>query len=519
MAPSAALVRTARCLWQWEWQQLMGGLGPADGEGNYRRPAGAFTALPPVPDNADQAGAHVLIVGRSCPWAHRAWLVWLLRQLQGSIDLLTVEPDPEEGRWRFSEPFLGCSTLQELYQRAGADPSQRATVPVLVERASGRVVVGESARLMELLNAWPASDGAPDLEPAGLEDAIHGWRERLQDSVNDGVYRCGFARTQAAYDRAEAALFATLEQAEAALSGGGPWLCGPQLSLADVQLFPTLIRLELVYAPLFGCSRRPLWQLPALWDWRRRFHALPGVAATCFADAWRRDYFGALFPLHPSGIIPAGPDLASLLSSGEVRIIDRRTGSVSSLGPIRMPSTPDQNLPVRHHLAWDRDHLYLTTDIGEEHGELECPAIPAYGQLAVISRDRSHPTWQRDTQGMLLAPGTRSSPFLPLIRVEAQALVDRSYQRVHLQLLDKSTGDIVETAKRTGARVAGPIPLPTEIRRYTVLRGPHVDKKSREQFEVRTHKRLLDILEPTQQTLDALMKLDLSAGVDVEIKS
>ena len=86
------------------------------------------------------------------------------------------------------------------------------------------------------------------------------------------------------------------------------------------------------------------------------------------------------------------------------------------------------------------------------------------------------------------------------------------------QLLDKSASDIVDTAKRTGARVAGPIPLPTHISRYTVLRGPHVDKKSREQFEIRTHKRLLDILDPTQQTLDALMKLDLSAGVDVEIK-
>src|SRR5580658_4634039 len=87
------------------------------------------------------------------------------------------------------------------------------------------------------------------------------------------------------------------------------------------------------------------------------------------------------------------------------------------------------------------------------------------------------------------------------------------------KLLDQSTKEIVETARRTGARVAGPIPLPTRINRYTVLRSPHVDKKSREQFEVRTHKRLLDILEPTQQTLDALMKLDLSAGVDVEIKS
>lgn len=86
------------------------------------------------------------------------------------------------------------------------------------------------------------------------------------------------------------------------------------------------------------------------------------------------------------------------------------------------------------------------------------------------------------------------------------------------KLLDQSTKEIVETARRTGANIAGPIPLPTRINKYTVLRSPHVDKKSREQFEIRTHKRLLDILEPTQQTIDQLMKLDLSAGVDVEIK-
>ncbi len=98
-------------------------------------------------------------------------------------------------------------------------------------------------------------------------------------------------------------------------------------------------------------------------------------------------------------------------------------------------------------------------------------------------------------------------------------------QRIRIRLkaydhkqLDQSVGEIVDTAKRTGARVAGPIPLPTSVSRYTVLRSPHIDKKSREQFEIRTHKRLVDILEPTQQTIDALMKLELSAGVDVEIK-
>jgi len=87
------------------------------------------------------------------------------------------------------------------------------------------------------------------------------------------------------------------------------------------------------------------------------------------------------------------------------------------------------------------------------------------------------------------------------------------------KLLDQSTHEIIETVLRTGAKTAGPVPLPTRISRYTVLRGPHIDKKSREQFEMRTHKRLIDIIEPTQATLDALMKLDLSAGVDVEIKT
>jgi small subunit ribosomal protein S10 len=100
---------------------------------------------------------------------------------------------------------------------------------------------------------------------------------------------------------------------------------------------------------------------------------------------------------------------------------------------------------------------------------------------------------------------------IPKIRIRLKAYDHK--------LLDQSASEIIDTAKQTGARVAGPIPLPTRISRYTVLRSPHVDKKSREQFEIRIHKRLLDILDPTQQTLDALMKLDLSAGVDVEIKS
>jgi len=99
-------------------------------------------------------------------------------------------------------------------------------------------------------------------------------------------------------------------------------------------------------------------------------------------------------------------------------------------------------------------------------------------------------------------------------------------QRIRIKLkaydhkvVDQSVNEIIDTVRRTGGRVAGPIPLPTRVNKYTVLRGPHIDKKSREQFEIRTHKRLIDIIEPTQQTLDALMKLDLSPGVEVEIKA
>jgi putative glutathione S-transferase len=319
MAPPAPLVRAVRHWWHCQWRQLMGGLGPADAAGRYRRPVGAFMERPPLPGDAALAGGHTLIVGRSCPWAHRTRLVWTLRQLAGTINLVLVEPDPQAGRWRFAEPFAGCTTLAELYRSSGATPGTRATVPVLWSHAEGRILGNESARLIELLDAWPAPPQAPRLWPEQNRSGIERWRERLQDSVNDGVYRCGFARNQAAYDEAEATLFGTLESVEASLAsrpGGTGWLCGgSQPSLADVVLFPTLIRWEMVYAPLFGCSRLPLWQLPALWHWRARFLALPGVADTCSAEDWRRDYFGSLFPLHPSGIVPAGPDLATLVSA------------------------------------------------------------------------------------------------------------------------------------------------------------------------------------------------------------
>ena len=318
MAIPPVLVKTARCGWSWQWLQLMGGLGPADHEGNYRRPAGDHpTATLPAQPLEGRGRDHRarLILGRSCPWAHRTWLVHTLRQLGESLDLLMAKADHQGGRWQLDPPWRNCSTLLELYRHCGSPPSHRATVPVLVDPLEQRILGNESSQLVELLNRWPAAADAPDLAPADLGTAIAEWQELLQGNVNDGVYRCGFARNQTAYNQAESALFAALEEVERSLGSRGPWLCGDRLTLADLRLFPTLIRWESVYAPLFGCSRKQLWQLPNIWRWRQQLLALPGVMATCDAEAWRQDYFGALFPLNPGGIVPAGPELSTLVNS------------------------------------------------------------------------------------------------------------------------------------------------------------------------------------------------------------
>ena len=317
------VVTAARRGWRWQWQRLMGGLGPADARGSYTRPTSDPLTPPKLnPTDLLQRPAPLrplLVIGRSCPWAHRTWLVHQLLGLQDSVTLLMATADHNAGRWALQPAWEGCDTLLALYQHCGAPPTYRATVPVLVDPKTRTLLGNDSAPLVELLNRWPHTDAdthaVNDLAPAESAETIEAWQRLLQPAVNDGVYRCGFARNQGAYDRAEADLFGALDSVEQSLKNQGPWLCGGSLSLADVRLFPTLIRWELVYAPLFGCSRRPLWDYPYLWDWRRRFYGLPGVADTCDGGAWQQDYFGALFPLNPGGIIPSGPDLSTLVNS------------------------------------------------------------------------------------------------------------------------------------------------------------------------------------------------------------
>ncbi len=325
MSIPPCVVATARLAWNWQWNQLMNGLAPCDKAGNYLRPKseGISSELPSADEVQNRAYEQLprLIIGRSCPWAHRTWLVYKLRGLEDTLQLIIVQADHKEGRWKLKPSWKDCDSLLSLYKLCGIDSKKRATVPVIIDPGPNKndkpkMVGNESAKLVELLNCWPTKkDKSLNLIPPSLKGEIETWQNNLQNSVNDGVYRCGFARNQAAYEKASKELFHALSAVNKSLSKKGPWICGDQITIADIRLFPTIIRWELIYQPLFGCSQRPLWEFNYLWEWRQRFMNLPAVKETCDELAWRKDYFGALFPLRPSNIIPSAPSLNEIINA------------------------------------------------------------------------------------------------------------------------------------------------------------------------------------------------------------
>ncbi len=319
-----SIVNAARIGWKWQWNQLMNGLAPSNSEGSYKRPLSAHQDTLVLSEkelsNRDSLRLPHLIVGASCPWAHRTWLIYEFRELSNSIKLIIAKPDHTTGRWRLEPPWLGCSSLMQLYKSCNSRNTQRATVPVLIDPGRGvnnqpKILGNESARLVISLNQWPTNRNAPNLLPQELNVDVENWQKLIQPAINDGVYRCGFARKQSAYDKACNELFDALEIIEKSLSIKGPWLCGEKLTLADIRLFPTLIRWEMVYMPLFGCSKKPLWAFPKIWEWRQKFFSIPKVKNTCDSNSWRKDYFGALFPLRPSCIVPDGPELIQIINA------------------------------------------------------------------------------------------------------------------------------------------------------------------------------------------------------------
>lgn len=310
--PPGLLIRTGKFVWTTLWRTMMGQMAPASDSGDYQRPTsefrGAIAASGPYPPEPNR---YSLIVGLGCPWAHRTLVTRALKGLEAAIAVVPVVPSPDEGCWVFETPFQGCRTLPELYRQVKPGYSGRATVPVLWDGTTRTIVNNESAEIIVMLDgACHPLGRRPEvvLYPEALKATIDQWNDRIYSSVNNGVYRCGFAQTQAAYDRACTDLFNQLDQIEAALTSQ-PYLCGDGVTLADVRLFTTLFRFDTVYYSLFKCSRRRIQDYDHLGPYLSRLYHLPGVADTCDLEAVKRDYFGNLFPLNPGGIIPAGPEL------------------------------------------------------------------------------------------------------------------------------------------------------------------------------------------------------------------
>ncbi|MGK7916191.1 MAG: glutathione S-transferase family protein [Prochloraceae cyanobacterium] len=320
--PPKLIISLGKFVWTTMWKLMMSKLAPRNKLGEYIRPQSQFrnfisseSGNPYQPE----VGRYRLIVGMSCPWAHRTLVVRVLKGLENAIPVTIVSPSPIEGGWIFNQEEEGCLTLAQFYQLAQPGYQGRCTVPVLWDKQTKAIVNNESAEIIVMLNSEfnsLATNPQLDLYPEALRDKIELWNDKIYHHVNNGVYRCGFAQTQEAYNSVCEELFATLDEIDAALSHNR-YLCGDSLTLTDIRLFTTLFRFDAVYYGLFKCNRRRIKDYQNLGAYLRDIYQLPGVADTCSLEEIKQDYYGNLFPLNPGGIIPAGPDLMDFLAPHE----------------------------------------------------------------------------------------------------------------------------------------------------------------------------------------------------------
>lgn len=314
--PPKLIIWLGKFVWTTLWHMMMSKLAPRNQSGEYIRPSsqlrkfvGVLSGNPYQP----MVGRYNLIVGLGCPWAHRTLVVRVLKGLEETISVSIVSPSPTEGGWVFNEEKEGCRTLAQLYELAESGYSGRCTVPVLWDNQTKTIVNNESAEIIVMLNSEFnefANNPQLNLYPEELKDKIDWWNEKIYHSVNNGVYRCGFAQTQQAYDQVCDELFKTLDEIDTALSTSR-YLCG-DITLADVRLFTTLFRFDAVYYGLFKCNQRRIQDYDNLGAYLRDLYQLPGIADTCDIESVKQDYYGNLFPLNPGGIIPSGPDMMYL---------------------------------------------------------------------------------------------------------------------------------------------------------------------------------------------------------------
>lgn len=282
------------------WVTADGGPGPS-GEGGFK-------AAP---------GRYHLYVSLACPWAHRTLIFRKLKALEEVISVSVVHWHMGESGWEFREgpgatpdEVNGARYLHEVYTSALPDYTGRVTVPVLWDKVRGTIVSNESAEIIRMLNGAFDQWGKASLDfyPEKLRPAIDRINERVYETVNNGVYRAGFATSQQAYEEAFDALFETLDELDALLARQR-YLVGNRLTEADWRLFTTLVRFDPVYVGHFKCNKRRLVDYPNLWAYARELYQVPGVAETVNLHHIKHHYYGSHKTVNPSGIVPKGPEI------------------------------------------------------------------------------------------------------------------------------------------------------------------------------------------------------------------
>ena len=314
MTPNKHIVSIARQLWFWLWMKLMDGFAPSDKNGNYARPKGFSYHNLKINKNKN----YYLLVGATCPWCHRLMITYKLLNLSNKIKINLLIPKYKTGEWIFKKKFYNCKNLNEIYIKCNQTKIFRATLPTLLNCEDGEIkfISNESRDILKFLNSMNFNSLlVSDL----IKDCDKTLLDLINDDINNGVYKCGFARNQDAYIEASQKLFAALTKIEKILDkNGGPWLLGKEISFADIYLFPTIIRWELIYSKLFKCTEKDISFFKNIVIWRYNFFKLRGISETCSYKNWLQDYYKAIFPLNPSQIIPLQPSLEEIVNSKKI---------------------------------------------------------------------------------------------------------------------------------------------------------------------------------------------------------
>jgi putative glutathione S-transferase len=264
---------------------------------------------------AAEPGRYHLYISRACPWAHRTMIFRALKGLEGAISFSATHWLMRGEGWTFdpgpgviADPINGARTMHEVYTHADPAYSGRVTVPVLWDKQRHTIVSNESADIIRMFNSGfdQAGARAGDYYPADLRAEIDTLNARIYDTLNNGVYKAGFATTQQAYEDAVRPLFATLDWLEQRLSGQR-FLCGERQTEADWRLFTTLVRFDAVYVGHFKCNLRRIVDYPNLWSYTRDLYQTPGIRETVDFDHIKRHYYQSHATINPTGVVPLGP--------------------------------------------------------------------------------------------------------------------------------------------------------------------------------------------------------------------